>query len=515
MNILLVLLLVLASLFISGTQHNTAASTLCAATQDTGSAHPPIAAKLRITGDVQAAWQGQTLTAAKSKSGSGTKDKKAPKKDGKSKKDAKPRKIPPIFLEYLKDPSKLGFAPDESLFKKVYSYLKTFYVDPVNEKALCEGLLDMVKILLRDAKISSKKLAAYKSEEDVNALYGKIMKEFGRKVDKSVLTFACIQGMISGTKDPHSVLMTPRDYDFMMERLQNKDFSGIGIYIEKSKDNHNYLTVIEPIEGTPAYKAGLQPGDSIVKVEGKDTSTMTMEECVALIRGPQGTEVKLLVQRKGGLQKEYVIRRASIHVPSVTYKMQEGQIGYVRLRSFGVDSGSELGAAIADLKSKGAKALILDLRNNTGGYINAAVDVCSYFLKEGSLVVYTIDRNKSKRDLNSHAATGADLPLALLINEFSASASEITAGAIQDYGLGTLIGTKSFGKGSVQQPFPLMGGSILKLTVAHFYTPKGHKINGKGVTPGIEVKQEPKNVGKDEDLQLKKALEVLKAEIKD
>jgi len=440
-------------------------------------------------------------------------DKDANDAKDKSDKSKKPDKIPPIYTSYLKDPSKLGFKPDEPLFKNVYFYLRNFYVDPVSEKSMCEGLLEQMKILLRDAKLSARGLPSLKDESNVTELFEKMMKQYSGKVDRYVLAFACIEGMIGGTKDPHSVLMTPKDYGFMMEKLQNKNFSGIGIYIEKDKDNHNYLTVIEPIEGTPAYKAGLQPGDAIVKADGHDTSNLTMEECVAIIRGPLGTAVKLIVQRKGGLQREIIIKRASIHVPSVTFKMEEGEIGYIRLRTFGIDSGNEVGSAIEALKAKGAKALILDLRNNTGGYINTAVDVCSHLLPEGSLVVYTINRNKSRQELNVHAAERAELPMAVLINAYSASASEITAGAIKDFKTATLRGTKSFGKGSVQQPFSMAGGSVLKLTVAHFYTPKGVKIDGKGVTPDVEVKMEPRGVGKPGDVQLKKALEVLKAKI--
>jgi carboxyl-terminal processing protease len=237
-----------------------------------------------------------------------------------------------------------------------------------------------------------------------------------------------------------------------------------------------------------------------------------------MIRGQEGTPVVLTIERDGQV-KEFTVTRARIHTISVSSRMFPGQVGYVRLRSFGADTGSEMEAAIQRLKQQGAKSLILDLRNNGGGYIDASVDVVGEFAPKNSLVVYTVDRNNRRREYRSTDSGGVGLPTVVMINEFSASASEITAGAMRDHKLATLVGDHSFGKGSVQQLYNLdmAAGKAprLKLTVARFYTPGGSVIDRQGIEPQVAIDMEPRYVGKvDKDIQLKKAVEMLGGTLK-
>jgi carboxyl-terminal processing protease len=306
--------------------------------------------------------------------------------------------------------------------------------------------------------------------------------------------------------------MTPKEYHMLMEQMQNESFGGIGIYIELDKEHDETLTVVEPLEGTPAQKAGLLSGDQIIKINGKPTKGITLDIATAQIRGPVSSPVVLTIARPGvpGL-KDYSIERAQIAANSVSRKMM-GQIGYIRLRMFGAKTGQELQEALTYVSSQHAKGIILDLRNNGGGYINAAVDVCSHFVGNGSLVTYTTDRRERRRDYSSIGHDINHLPMVLMINNFSASASEITAGCLKDYGRATLVGVKSFGKGSVQQLYPLPNGAALKVTIAHFFTPQGNKIHKIGVTPNVSVEMEPRMVGRDgKDVQLQKAVEALTA----
>lgn len=415
------------------------------------------------------------------------------------------------YSKVLKDPKELGFEPDDALFRNVYYYIKKSFVEDIPEEKLFEGVKSEVKDLLEQAEVSTEELETLDRGKKV---LPQLKARFGDKVDEDLLTFAAILGMLDGLQDRYSLLMLPEDYAKLQEQMQSTEFGGIGIYIELDRDDENRLTVFEPIEGTPAYKAGLMPGDKVMKIDGESTDGITLEQAQAKIRGPKGTKVILTVKRKGETaDKDYPVIRGQIHVVSVSSKMLDDDIGYVRLRLFGQQTADEMRTAIDKLKTKGATSLVLDLRNNGGGYVDAAVDVVSQFLeKDNGLVVYTIDRNNRRREYRADELGSVDIPTIVMVNEFSASASEITAGALRDHELAELIGTKSFGKGSVQQLYPFSDGSALKLTIAKFYTPHGYVINKQGLEPDIKVDMEPRYVGRGEkDTQLKKAVEILKS----
>lgn len=419
--------------------------------------------------------------------------------------EAKPS---PLYASYLKDPASLGFSPDASLFETVYMQVKSQHVDRDPDDKLFGGVARETARLLTEAHISTAELDKLPHDPK---LPQRIASLYGGKVNTDLLWYVMIRGLLEGTDDPYTVLMTPKEYHMLMEQMQNESFGGVGIYIELDKDHEEQLTVVEPLEGTPAYKAGLLPGDQIVKINGKPTRGITLDMATAQIRGPIGSPVVLTIRRPSTNEvKDYSIARGQIEVASVTHKMLPGEIGYVRLRMFGAKTGQELSDALKDLDAKGAKGLVVDLRNNGGGYINAAIDVCSNFIDAGKLVTYVTDRHEQRKDYNAVPHPHERLPMVLLVNNFSASASEITAGCLKDYHRATLVGVKTFGKGSVQQLYPLPSGAALKLTIAHFFTPEGNKINKVGVLPDEKVEMEPRLVGRDKDSQLQKAVETLK-----
>jgi carboxyl-terminal processing protease len=304
-----------------------------------------------------------------------------------------------------------------------------------------------------------------------------------------------IRGMISNL-DPHSSYMPERAFKEMNMDIKG-EFQGVGIQIGVKNQQ---LTVIAPIEDTPAFRAGLAAGDKILKINEEWTKDMTIEQAVDKMRGPKGTQVRLLIIREGwDKPREFKITRDVIKVQSVKSKMLDNEIGYLKIIQFQGQTGQEVEKALSGLESKGMKKLILDMRNNPGGILDASVDVSSMFLPKDKLVVYLQGRQASdRRDyLTSGSLMTRDYPMVVLVNTGSASASEIVAGALQDSKRAVIMGTQTFGKGSVQTVFPLEGGGGIRLTTAKYYTPSGRSIQNVGITPDIEVKlptvKEPKD----------------------
>jgi carboxyl-terminal processing protease len=304
-----------------------------------------------------------------------------------------------------------------------------------------------------------------------------------------------IRGMIAGL-DPHSSYMAERAFKEMSLDIKG-EFQGVGIQIGIK---NNLLTIIAPIEGTPGDKAGLAAGDKIMKINDEWTKDMAIDQAVDKMRGPKGTAVRLLIQREGwDKPKEFKITRDVIKVQSVKSKMLDNEIGYVKIIQFQGQTAEELEKALKGLEAKGIKKLILDMRNNPGGILDASVDVSSKFLPKDSLVVYL--QGRDKRDRKDYMTTSSEdprmYPVVILVNTGSASASEIVAGALQDSKRAIIIGTQTFGKGSVQTVFPIDNGGGIRLTTAKYYTPKGRSIQNVGITPDLEVKlptiKEPKD----------------------
>jgi carboxyl-terminal processing protease len=288
----------------------------------------------------------------------------------------------------------------------------------------------------------------------------------------------------------------------------------VGIVIDVDQ-NTKSLLVVQTIDGGPAEKAGLQAGDVILSVDDKNTQGLTTEQDSALIRGKAGTTVQLTVQRAGETKPFIaIITRETIHAPSVRSRVLDGDIGYVQVLVFGLTTGQELTNAMQKLDKQSVKGIVLDLRNNGGGYLNAAIEVSSLFVPEGPIV--SIDsRTKPLTTLDAANTAVAPRPLAVLVNGFTASASEITSGAIQDSGAGVLIGSRTFGKGVVQTIYPLPDGSAIKITTARYLTPNGRDINSIGIAPDIAVEDVKANdFGKPAtDGQLQRALAYIQEKI--
>lgn len=338
-----------------------------------------------------------------------------------------------------------------------------------------------------------------------------IQQQFLDDVSTEKLTQGALKGMVEATGDKYSAYFSPTQYARFLEHFE-PSFSGIGVMVETSPKT-GLVTVVRPIKGSPGEKAGLKAGDAIVSVDGKDISKMPLDEAVTLIKGKAGTKVQLKVRREGLTDPiEVTITRATIAMPSIESRMldQAAGVGYIQVVEFNKQIGDRVSKAITDLRKQGMTHLVLDLRQNPGGLLDEAVNVSSLFLPPKEPVVHIVYRHKEKETFTSKAKQAWNLPLVVLVDGGSASASEIVAGAIRDTGVGVLIGEKTFGKGSVQSFYDLPDKSGIKLTTARYLTSGGHSIHEKGIEPNVVVAN-PKKVtpGDPGDVQLEAALKYI------
>lgn len=341
--------------------------------------------------------------------------------------------------------------------------------------------------------------------------YHKLQEKFvePQRLDIQKIIYGAISGMVKSLEDPYTTFLPPEETKRFIEDVKGV-FEGVGIEIGVKKGQ---LQVIAPLEGTPAQKAGLRAGDKIIEIDGKSTIDMTIEEAVNLIRGQKGTEVTLTIFREGWEEsKDFKITRAVIEIPSLKWEIKDGDIAYLKLYHFTEKASFDFRVATFEILSSPAKKIILDLRNNPGGYLEVAQDISGWFLEKGQLVVIE-DFGQSKEKKEYRAKGPSKLlayPIVILINQGSASGSEILAGALRDNRGIKIIGEKSFGKGSVQELERLKEGSSLKITVARWLTPKGELITDKGLEPDIKVEMTEEDYELERDPQLDKALEVIK-----
>lgn len=329
-----------------------------------------------------------------------------------------------------------------------------------------------------------------------------IKREYVSDVSTETLMSGAIKGTINSLDDPYSVYMDPKMYKDLMIETKGS-FGGVGIILG-SKDN--ILTVVAPIEGTPSERAGILSGDRIIKIDNKDTKGLAVDEAVNLIRGPEGSSVVLTIERTGEVSKDYPLVRSNIQLKSVHGKMLENGIGYIRLSMFNEHTGEDLSSKLEDLEGQGMKGIILDLRNNPGGLLGESIKVANHFVPQGPIV--SVEGRDGKKKNSFSTLQKVKYPLVVLVNEGSASASEIVSGAVQDTEAGTLVGTKTFGKGSVQTVLSLDESSAVKVTIAKYLTPKGRSIHGVGIYPDIIVEM-PEYKENGRDVQLEKGIEVL------
>jgi len=395
---------------------------------------------------------------------------------------------------------------------------------PVGKVALVAAVLAVLTLSLGGTSVSKgvDRGATYEQLKLFTDVLAIIQNQYVDETEPREVIYGAVRGMLRSL-DPHSSFMDPESYREMQVETSGS-FGGLGIEITMRDD---LLTVVAPIEGTPAWRAGMQPGDRILKIDGLATKDMTLPDAVKKMRGPKGTKVTITVGREGTKEPfDVPLTREVIQVQSVKAQELEPGIGYIRLRQFQERSAQDVVASVEKFEKSGQLGgIILDLRNNPGGLLSAAVEVSEEFLGDGKLVVYTEGRvrNQNMR-FTAHAKKAVtDVPLVVLVNQGSASASEIVAGAIQDHGRGVVLGQQTFGKGSVQTIIPLADGSGLRLTTARYFTPKGRSIHGKGIAPDIVIEPVKDDAAKPgapplsdaemlrRDVQLQRAIEILKA----
>ena len=327
------------------------------------------------------------------------------------------------------------------------------------------------------------------------------------ELNNQEMVYGAVRGLLSSLGDPYSTFFDPQEAKKFSENVTG-NFSGIGIEIGVKK---NILTVISPIKGTPAWEAGLKPGDQIVAIDGKESLKMSSEEAVDLIRGPAGTEIKLTIFRSSfDKPQDFTIKREEIFVPSVKTEFLQNNIAHITLSSFSDNTNYEFYRAVLEVLVKNSPAVILDLRNNPGGYLEVSVDLAGWFLKRGEVVIRESVKGEDETVFRANGNQALlDIPIVILVNEGSASASEILAGALRDNRQIKIIGEKTFGKGSVQEVENMANDSMIKLTIAEWLTPNGLSLNGNGLEPDYKVELTDEDYENDKDPQLDKAIEVV------
>lgn len=346
-----------------------------------------------------------------------------------------------------------------------------------------------------------------KVEAKLNALDSVLSNKFYfDDVDDEKAANSIYKAYLSSYGDKYTVYYTPEEYKSLVESTSGT-FYGIGAVCQKSDEGG--IVIVEPYEDAPAYKAGIRKGDRVIKVDGKDIMDMDLSAAVALIKGDRGTKVTLTVIRDGQTM-DISIKRDAVNIKTVDYEMREDSIGYIVISQFDDVTTEQFKSALTDLQNQGMKGLIIDVRSNPGGVLSVVVDIVDEIVPKG-LIVYTEDVDGNRKEYNGKSSNELSIPIAVLVDGNSASASEIFAGALQDYGKAKIIGTQTFGKGIVQTIQPLTDGSAIKYTIAKYYTPKGQDIHGHGVTPDIVVEYDG---SVDSDNQYDAAMDYVKSQLK-
>jgi carboxyl-terminal processing protease len=417
-------------------------------------------------------------------------------------------------------------AQSATELSETYGHLVNDFYKKVDTQAALDGAHTGLVAYLKAQGITASALHTVKATSDdganVRALEHEVQEAidaYGTKVPQAKLTYAAISGVLGSVHDKYTVFLDPNAYSELNAGLDGVAFGGVGLSYSIDAKTSTILIENVIIDG-PSDRAGLLSDDHIVAIDGKavkDTIAgapidVQQTRIQKLLRGTPGTKVAIAVQRAEGKMLNFTITRELIKPPSVYAKLLPDHVGYAQLSVFGQNTGTELTAALKRLDAEGAKAYILDLRYNGGGYLNAAIDVSSKFIPSGPIVSVQ-SRAGESTEYDAENTAIAPRPLAVLVNNFSASASEITAGALEDSGVGTLIGTKTYGKGVVQTIFPLKDGSAIKITTARYFTPSGRDINAIGIQPQIvaEIGKEVKIRQGDpsQDPQLQKAMSFL------
>ena len=427
-----------------------------------------------------------------------------------------------VLNHYLGQPevapkSVINIPKDATDIYLCYEYLSREFFRDIPKRDLLNGaIVGANGFVMMKNNLDAPPMALLEEDLTDEALFPRYSERFEKLIQdypklREDIIMSSLAGLTLATYDPYTIALSKEATDELKEQLGAENYCGVGTYIESDHNNNKQLTIIEPIDGGPAAKAGLLPGDCIMKIDDKPTKDMDLETCAKKMRGPAGTTVKLRIKR--GAQPEYDLSlvRAELTVKSVTYKKLSDGTGYIRLRFFGSDTGKDCHVAMQDLVSQHCERIILDLRNNGGGAVDEAIIVASQFLPKDKTVTSVVAPRSAETE--SYASQGnsfPELPMAVLVNQFSASASEIVAGALKDHGRAILVGEKTFGKGSVQMLRLLNGGRSIKYTIAHYLTPSSKDIHLKGIEPQIKYPAPFSNrLGDSKDKQLQEAQRVL------
>lgn len=337
-----------------------------------------------------------------------------------------------------------------------------------------------------DSEAEFRLLAEVEEFIDTNAVKTKSERE---------LIQGAIRGMLQSLDDPYAAYLDPSAFADFSNDLSGQ-FSGVGVWLKQENDQ---VKVVSVLPGTPAARAGIVSGDAIISVNGKAITNLTLDEVVRRIQGRAGTTVALKVVRGEEPEREFKLQREQIEIPAVTSQMLKGRVGLIELITFTRGSGEKVRESVKALNSKGAKGFILDLRGNPGGLVDEAVEVSGVFLESGRVVSYK-ERDREEVVYEAKGTPETNLPLVVLVDEGSASAAEIVAGAIQDRGRGIVVGNETYGKGSIQSPFRLSDGSAIKLTVASYFTPSGRSIGERGIIPDVVVQEKPNQLARAQEV---------------
>lgn len=403
---------------------------------------------------------------------------------------------------------------DAQLVAMAFRQVERVYYKPVQAQTLLGGERTGLTEMLHQALHKNVALPALHATgdqtQDLHAMDAELASAQSRYASllgpggKTTLTQAAISGMLNSLKDPYTIYMPPDSIRALNEQLDGGNFGGVGVFIYQIKNE----IVVQPIEGLPAARAGMKANEVVDRIDGTSTAGLSLDRVERMIRGTEGTTVTLGTHDYGkNSAHRFSIVREIIHVPTVHQKMENGY-NYIRLSQFGETSADEIHKALLAGKAHGAKGTILDLRDNGGGLLDAAVNISGFFLPQGQVVVTEIDRQGNKDVQSARGGTLSGVtPLVILVNKWTASASEITSGALQDYHVATLVGTKTFGKGVVQGIYPMPNGGALKITTQRYVTPAGRDIQHKGIEPDIYVDQslDPNLVDTPGDKQLQAA----------
>ncbi len=406
-----------------------------------------------------------------------------------------------------------GFLAGLAATFVVMAIVVTVFANKINENLTREN----ASVKTENTTSSKTEVTDQQVMQKIGTLEGLIDKYYMDKVDKNTMSEGIYKGLLSSLNDPYSVYYTKDEYTALMESSSGV-YYGIGATVT-SDVKTGVLSIVKPFVGGPAYEAGILPGDVLYKVNGEEVTGKDITEVVGKIKGEEGTTVTVSIIREGKSDPiDYTITRKKVEVPTIEYQMLDNKIGYIAVSEFDEVTAEQFRAAVDDLEKQGEKGLVIDIRNNPGGLLDTVVDMLRRMLPKG-MIVYTEDKYGKRDEYKCDGKEEFNKPLAVLINGNSASASEIFAGAIQDYKKGTLVGTTSFGKGIVQSILPLNDGTAIKVTVSKYYTPKGRNIHKIGITPDVtvELKESLRQkvvIEKSEDNQLQKALQILNKQIK-